>query len=106
MNSIIQISTTSDQKSELEKISGSLLKNGLAACCQISGPISSHYCWQGKLQNAEEWICTIKTDQRLFAQVEKVIQEIHHYDEPEIIAVEISDSSAGYRKWINDSVTK
>ena len=45
--------------------------------------------WETSRQ-AEEWICTIKTVRRLYPQVEHRIRELHHYDEPEIIAVRIA----------------
>lgn len=101
---LIQITTTSDDQNELEKISTHLIANRLAACCQISGPITSHYAWQGKLEKSEEWLCTIKTTQELYEKVETEITKLHHYDEPEIIAVEIIAASSGYKKWIQNSV--
>ena len=35
----------------------------LAACVQVSGPITSTYRWQGKVETSQEWLCTIKTRQ-------------------------------------------
>ena len=105
-NPIIQISTTSDQKEELEKIAKELLAKKLAACCQISGPITSHYYLEGKLETTSEWICSIKTESVLFSEVESAIKELHHYDEPEIIAVDVVDASEGYQTWVIESVHK
>lgn len=104
MTSIIQISTTNDQKEELEKIAKELLARKLAACCQISGPNTSHYNWDGKLETTSEWLCTIKTEKELYSKVESAIRELHHYDEPEIIAVDIAEASKGYQEWVKKSV--
>jgi len=105
MNSLIQITTTSDNREELEKIATHLIENKLAACCQISGPVASDYIWQGKLESSVEWTCTIKTLKRHYLDVETAIREMHHYEQPEIIAVAIIMASEGYEKWIVSSLT-
>ena len=106
MNSIIQISTTSDDLDELNAIASNLIENRFAACCQISGPVSSLYSWQGKTESASEWVCNIKTTRQQYANVEETIARLHHYEQPEIIAVEIVAGSDGYRKWICDCVAE
>ena len=106
MNSIIQISTTSDDRDELNSIASKLIESRLAACCQISGPVSSLYSWEGKTESANEWICNIKTTKQQYANVEAMIAQLHHYEQPEIIAVDIVAASSGYQKWICDYVAQ
>lgn len=100
----IVVITTSDDRSELEKISALLVREQLAACCQISGPIASHYTWEGKVEKATEWRCEIKTINALFAKVEQAIRKNHHYDEPEIVWFRIDGGSDGYLAWVRASV--
>ena len=100
MDPLILIMTTSDSRDELEKIATHLVEEKLAACCQISGPINSIYSWQNKTESVTEWVCSIKTDRQLFSGVEKAITDLHHYELPEIIAVEICDASEGYQSWV------
>ena len=106
MNSIIQISTTSDDRDELNSIASNLIENRLAACCQISGPVSSLYTWQGKTESTAEWVCNIKTTRQQYANVEEAITRLHHYEQPEIIAVEIIAASKGYQKWVCNCVAE
>jgi len=101
---IIQISTTSDDRDELNAIASNLIENRLAACCQISGPVSSLYTWEGKTESTTEWVCNIKTTQQQYPKVEEAIIGLHHYEQPEIIAVEIVAASPGYQKWISQCV--
>ncbi len=61
MENAIQIITTTDSKAAAERIARELVEQRLAACVQIGGPITSVYRWQGKMETAEEWTCTIKT---------------------------------------------
>ncbi len=100
--SLIIVTTTSDDRDELEVIARQLVEAKLAACCQIAGPISSVYTWQGNIESSIEWSCAIKTQTHLFAKVEAKIQELHHYDVPQILAVEVSHASERYRKWVGD----
>ena len=100
----ILISTTSDDREELVKIAGRLIDDQLAACCQITGPVTSFYRWRGIVATSIEWMCLIKTQTKLYSSVEQVIRQHHHYDEPEIIATEIKLGSAGYLNWIDENV--
>jgi periplasmic divalent cation tolerance protein len=77
----------------------------LAACAQVTGPISSTYRWQGKVQQASEWYCHLKTTVERLPALEARIRELHPYDVPEIIAVPIMQGNAAYLEWIHDSVT-
>ncbi len=96
----IEIHTTTDQKGVAETIARELVAQRLAACVQVSGPITSTYRWQDKVETTEEWCCTIKTAARLYEQVEARIRELHPYEEPEIIAVRIERASATYLLWL------
>ncbi len=100
----ILISTTSDDREELVAIAERLIGDRLAACCQITGPLTSFYRWQGVVEQSIEWMCLIKTQAKLYPAVEQAIREQHHYVEPEIIATEIKLGSAGYLKWIDENV--
>jgi periplasmic divalent cation tolerance protein len=103
MPDFIQINTTSDKKETLQQIGRQLIQQNLAACVQIGGPVESIYRWEGKVEAASEWICSIKTIASKFLDIEKVIRAVHHYDEPEIIGLPIVVGSQGYLKWISDN---
>ena len=102
MKSYIQISTTTETKEQAQKIAQYLVEAKLAACVQITGPITSIYRWKGKVENAQEWFCLIKTTDDLYNKVEAAIKDLHTYETPEIIAVPIVKGSKEYLKWIDD----
>lgn len=104
MDSLIQITTTSDDREELERIASQLVELRLAACCQISGPITSWYTWNGQIESASEWTCVVKTVKHCYSDVEDLITRLHHYDEPQIIALEICLASQGYQNWVRQIV--
>lgn len=101
----IQAVTTTDKRETAEKIARILVEKRLAACVQVTGPVSSIYRWKGNIEQAEEWQCLIKSRQDLFAELTKTIKTVHSYETPEIIAVEISDGSEDYMKWLDDELT-
>jgi periplasmic divalent cation tolerance protein len=77
-----------------------LVSQRLAACVQLSGPMTSTYWWQGKMEQTQEWVCTAKTCAALYAQLEQAIKAVHSYDVPEILAVEVIAGNAEYLRWI------
>ncbi|MEN6621293.1 MAG: divalent-cation tolerance protein CutA [Smithella sp.] len=106
MKSFIQVTTTTDNKEEAEKIAQHLVGEKLAACVQIMGPINSTYRWKGKVETAEEWLCLIKTKESLYPELEKAIISLHSYETPEIVASFIVKGSTGYLGWIEEETLK
>jgi periplasmic divalent cation tolerance protein len=101
MTDAIQISTTTGDRATAERIAAELVDRRLAACVQISGPITSTYRWQEKVETTEEWLCTIKTLAANFAAVQEVISKLHPYDVPEILAVPVVAGSEAYLEWLH-----
>ena len=106
MEEYIQVFTTTEKKEDAEKIANVLVKNRLAGCIQILGPIVSTYWWKGNVEIAEEWLCFIKSKRMLYDELEKAIKEIHPYETPEIIAVPIVRGSKDYLEWLKNELKK
>lgn len=104
MPQYIQVMTTCDRRSDAETIARTLVERELAACVQIVGPIVSIYRWKGTVEEAQEWLCFIKTGGSLFAEVEAAVKAVHPYETPEIIAVPITGGSEDYLRWVGESV--
>ena len=64
MTDFLQITTTAGSRDEAERIAAALVERRLAGCVQIVGPVRSVYRWQGAVEQAEEWLCLIKTNRR------------------------------------------
>jgi len=104
MNKEVIVFTTCDDRQILEKIAYRLVEDKLSSCCQIHGPLQSVYRWEGNVQEAQEWSCSIKTTLDQFDKIENTIRALHSYDEPEIVAVEIVAGSEGYLKWLREGL--
>jgi periplasmic divalent cation tolerance protein len=96
--------STAGSKDEASKIATALVEEKLAACVNILGPILSIYRWQGNVDRAEEFLLLIKTTGEFSQRVQTRIAELHSYDLPEAIEVEITGGSSEYLRWIVESV--
>lgn len=104
MTDKIVVLVTCGSAREARKIARALVERRLAACGNIlEAPVRSIYRWKGKVETARECLLILKTSRRRFADLQRVVKELHSYDVPEIIALPISAGSAQYLKWIGES---
>lgn len=99
---IIEVRTTVDDRQIARRIADGLLRQRLAACVQLEGPLESRYHWQGALEVTEEWKLTIKTTARLLEQLQAALSELHPYEEPELLAFSVVGGSDSYCQWVRD----
>jgi periplasmic divalent cation tolerance protein len=96
--------TTLGNEEEASKLARALVERRVVACVNVSGPVRSFYSWKGKLEDDREYLLFMKTRSDRFAELEAVLDELHPYDVPELIAVPIERGSAAYLGWIDDNV--
>src|SRR5271166_3607915 len=99
------ILTTAGSEKEAQTIARSLVERRLAACVNIIPQVSSIYRWEGKVEEAREWLLIVKTTAAAFEKVRDAISELHSYELPECICLAIEDGSSGYLQWITASVS-
>ena len=104
MTAYIQVTTTTDNAQEAEEIARHLVQERLAACVQVSGPVTSTYWWEGKLEKGQEWLCVAKTRAELYNAVESAIHQVHSYEVPEILVLPVLTGSEDYLKWLDGEV--
>jgi periplasmic divalent cation tolerance protein len=86
-----------------QTIATALIEAELAACVTMF-PVQSIYTWQGTVQQETEQQLLIKSDLRLFAQLEAKVRSLHPYEVPEVIALSIVAGSSAYLTWIGQQV--
>ena len=104
MTEYIQIYTTTENQDDARMIAQRVVGKRLAACAQVVGPIFSTYWWEGVIEEAEEWLCIVKSRKDLYDRLEEAILDVHSYDVPEIVAVPIVSGSQSYLQWLNKEV--
>ena len=92
--------STAGSEQEAHKIAHILVKRRLAACVNILPRVQSIYRWKGEIESAQEWLLLIKTRADKFSAVRDAIAELHSYEVPECIVLEIEDGSLPYLQWL------
>lgn len=100
----IQVVTTTASRDDAQRIAAALVEERLAACVQVIGPIFSTYRWRGQIEQAEEWLCLIKSQRALYGELEQAIRARHPYDTPEIMAMPVVTGSEPYLRWLSEEL--
>lgn len=96
----IQIMVSINDRVQAEVLIKALLTAGLIACGQCLPKMVSYYRWQDEVRGDDEYLILLKTQKKHFSAAEQLIQKLHPYDVPEIIAVDIVAGSDDYLTWI------
>ena len=77
----------------------------LAAAANIQAPISSCYHWKGRIERASEVPLVLKTRRSLFEALAARITELHPYETPSILGIEVVLANRDYLAWLIDEAT-
>lgn len=102
----IAIITSVGTEEQANEIARELVSRRQAACVNIITCIRSFYRWKGQVCEDGELLLIIKTEESEFSAVEKTIQELHHYELPEILAFDVKLGSPPFLQWITASLDK
>lgn len=76
-----------------------IINERLAFCCNIVPNGTSIYVWDGKIVEDNEFMLIIKTNNEKLEDLKKRIIELHDYQIPEIVVVDIVDTTFAYANW-------
>ena len=96
------IYSTAANKKQARKIVKKMIEEKLIACANIF-PITSIYRWRGNIVEKKEIAIIMKTKSTLFNKVQETIKDLHSYEVPEIILLNITKGEQKYLKWIDES---
>jgi periplasmic divalent cation tolerance protein len=104
MDTII-VYTTVPGEAIAEKIADTLINERLIACANFY-PVKSHYWWKGKLEEQSEVMVIMKTLREKYQEIEKRIRDLHGYETPEILAIDVISGYYPYLQWVEKTVMK
>ena len=102
MPDYIIVLVTAPNEDEAAAIAKSIVGEKLAACANIIKNVRSIYRWEGEVQDDPEVLMVIKTRKELFDKLEARVRELHSYDVPEVISLDIRDGSEPYLNWLGE----
>jgi periplasmic divalent cation tolerance protein len=85
-------------------IARTLVEERLAACVSVLPGMRSTFRWRGETHTDEEVLMLIKTTSEAYPAMAARLLELHPYELPEIIAVDISVAHAPYAEWVAHQV--
>ena len=97
---IIVIYCTVPKKKIAKDITKVLMKHKLAACVSMIENVKSVFSWEGEICEEKEILMMIKTRRANYGKIKLVIEDMHDYSVPEIIALPVVDCSEDYLKWL------
>lgn len=98
----LTVLTTIDSPEKAEALARGAVRERVAACAQVSGPVTSVYRWQGQVETASEWQVLFKTTAARYEALEAHLRAAHDYETPEIIATPVVRGDAAYLRWMED----
>jgi len=102
--SVISIYVVFADGDEAERIGRAAVKERLAACVNILGPIRSIYRWQGSIEAAYEVAAIFKTSEGLADALIARIASLHSYDVPSVTSWPIEKVLGAYAAWVEENV--
>jgi periplasmic divalent cation tolerance protein len=104
-NNIIVVLTHVPDQICAERIANALITAKLAACVNTGAACQSTYEWQGKIETQTEFPLHIKTSQDCYTKVEALILDMHPYELPDIIVLNVHGGYNHYLQWVNNQLS-
>jgi periplasmic divalent cation tolerance protein len=98
------VMTTVASAEEAARLGRTFVEERLAACATILPAIHSIYKWRGKIESSDETLLLLKTATDQLPALESRLQELHSYETPEFLVIEIEAGSQSYLKWLAESL--
>jgi len=99
MVDLLLILTTMPDDNRADELAMTLVGEGLAACVNVHGPMTSTYRWKGEIEREAERQVVIKTMRARLPAIEARLRALHPYELPEFVVI-AADGSDAYGKWV------
>jgi periplasmic divalent cation tolerance protein len=95
--------TTFPSEAAAERAVRAILGARLAACAQ-STPVRSRYWWKGRLRTEDEVLVVFKTVPKRVGGLFRRIAELHPYDVPEVIEIDVPRVHPPYLAYLAETL--
>lgn len=99
----VLIITTTNTEEEAKNIAHVLISERVAACVNITSPVTSIYSWEGKVEEETEYKLFIKTYIENWPVLREKLKTLHSYSVPDITLINTEQMNPEYLTWM-DSV--
>lgn len=96
--------TTAPGPDEAASLARALVEERLAACATLIPAVQSIYRWEGEIESSTETLLLIKTVADKLPALESRLHELHVYQVPEFLVLEVESGSHAYLEWLQASL--
>ena len=96
--------TTIGSETDALGLARTLIDERLAACVNVLPAMVSVYRWKGSVEQEKEHQVVIKTSADRLAALEIRLRQIHPYELPEFLVLDVGGGAA-YLAWVRESVS-
>ncbi|MDQ8190996.1 divalent-cation tolerance protein CutA [Roseibacillus persicicus] len=106
MTDALVVLTAFADEASARDVTRQLVERGLVACVNLLPGATSIYRWKGEVCEESEVLAFLKNTTENYPALEKALQELHPYEEPEIIALDIAAGSEGYLAFLRGTAAE
>ncbi len=99
---VVFVLTTVPTVEQGEAIARALVEEHLAACVNLSAPMTSFYRWNGRIERDVERQLVIKTTRERVTAIQARVAQLHSYELPEFVVLPVVDGSVDYLTWVQN----
>ena len=103
-SNVVAVLTTAPNQEVAERIAETLVEERLAACANVVPGVRSIFRWKGSVAHESEVLVILKTTTESVAALSRRVVELHPYDVPEVIALDVSAGHEPYLDWVRAEV--
>lgn len=96
---------TAPSQEVAESLVRTVVEERLAACGNIVPGLVSIYRWQGEVQRDQEVLIVFKTPAGATGRLMERVRQLHPYDVPEVVVLQVADVLPAYAAWVLESGT-
>lgn len=87
------------------RIARTLVEERLAACGNVIPGLRSIYRWKGAIEDSAEALLLLKTRSEVYERLQARVVELHPYECPEVIRLDVAGGLPAYLDWISKSAS-
>ncbi|MFP5204174.1 MAG: divalent-cation tolerance protein CutA [Acidobacteriota bacterium] len=96
--------TTTASPEEAARMGRVLVEERLAACATLVPGVQSIFHWKGAVEDSVETLLLLKTGSGQLPGLEARLHELHSYQTPEFLVLDVDSGSQRYLEWLQASL--
>jgi periplasmic divalent cation tolerance protein len=93
---------TAPDEGAARTLAHALLEERLVACANVIPGVTSVYRWKGKVHQDPESLMVLKAPGSCVERLLRRVPELHPYDVPEVLVLEVGAGYEPYLNWVAD----